>query len=120
MSYEKGRFAVFDGTSSDYHKVLEPGGSIAGYTVTEITPAAVKLQGADKSQTLQLRIGDLMQRVGSAWQPAGQGELPEGTPDSAALATGGSSPEAAAAPSAAGEPNDILKRLMQQREQELK
>ena len=27
MSYQKGFFAVFDGTSSDYHKVLEPGGT---------------------------------------------------------------------------------------------
>src|SRR5579864_933699 len=30
MSYSKGKFAFFDGTSPDYKKVLEPGATIAG------------------------------------------------------------------------------------------
>src|SRR5438046_851014 len=36
MNYDKGVFAVFDGSSSDYHKVLEAGGKIANYSVTAI------------------------------------------------------------------------------------
>jgi hypothetical protein len=60
MSYEKGRFAVFDGTSSDYHKVLEPGGSIAGYTVKEIRPDAVKLVSG--TNQLELAVGMQMRR----------------------------------------------------------
>ena len=60
MSYEKGRFAVFDGTSSEYHKVLEPGGSIAGYTVKEIRPDAVKLVSG--TNQLELAVGMQMRR----------------------------------------------------------
>ena len=36
MSYEKGRFAFFDGTSSDYRKVIGASDQIAGYTLSLI------------------------------------------------------------------------------------
>ena len=56
MSYEKGMFAFFDGNNSDLRKVLyqSDSNSIAGYTVAEITLAGVKLQTADKKQTVQI------------------------------------------------------------------
>jgi hypothetical protein len=96
---------------------------IAGYTVTEITPTSVQLQSADK-KTLRLNIGDVMRQNGSVWQLVRQGELSTdmGVGGSAAPAAteSTSAPEASAAPSSALEGNDILKRLMQQREQELK
>ena len=123
MSYEKGMFAFFDGNNSDLRKVLfqSDSNSIAGYTVAEITLAGVKLQTADKKQTVQLKIGDMMRQEGNDWQLAGRGELRRrSTAESAASAAEGSSPDAGAAPASAGEPNDILKKLMQQREQELK
>ena len=60
MSYESGPFAVFDGSSSEYHKVLGPGGKIAGYTVTEITHDFVKLTSS--TNELELKVGMQMRR----------------------------------------------------------
>jgi len=122
MSYEKGMFAFFDGNNSDLRKVLYQSDSngIAGYIVAEITLAGVKLQTADKKQTVEMKIGEMMRQEGNEWQPAGRGELPAGQAESAASAVEGSSPESGSAPGSAGEPNDILKKLMQHREQELK
>ena len=122
MSYEKGMFAFFDGNNSDLRKVLYPSDTngIAGFIVSEITLTGVKLQTADKKQTVQMKIGEMMRQEGSEWQVAGRGELPPSTAESTAPADQGSSPDAGSAPSSASEPNDVLKKLMQQREQELK
>ena len=126
MSYEKGMFAFFDGNQSNLRKVLYQSESdnIAGFTLAEITLAGVKLQTADKKQTVQMKIGEIMRQEGSNWQLAGSGQLFTGTSsgESAAPAAENSSPDAGAtsAPSPALEGNDILKKLMQQREQELK
>jgi hypothetical protein len=43
MSYAKGNFAFFDGTSPDFRKVLELDGSIADFKVTAITAKSVTL-----------------------------------------------------------------------------
>jgi len=53
MSYENGPFAVFDGSSSEYHKVLGPGGTIAGYTVAEISHDIVKLVSGTNEMELR-------------------------------------------------------------------
>ena len=117
MSYEKGMFAFFDGNQPYLRKVLyqSDSNSIAGYTVTEITLTGVTLQTADKKETVQMKIGEMMRQEGNHWLPAGKGELSAG-----ASGAENSSPDTNSAPSSAGEPNDILKKLMQQREQELK
>lgn len=140
MSYEKGMFAFFDGNQSNLRKVLYQSDSnnIAGFTLAEITLAGVKLQAADKKQTVELKIGQGMQQQGGSWQLAMQGGYSGGGnsgfgdfggrrgfgstsyDESAAPAADSSSPDASAAPSPALEGNDILKKLMQQRQQELK
>jgi hypothetical protein len=122
MSYEKGMFAFFDGNISDLRKVLYQSDTngIAGYTVAEITLAGVKLQTADKKQTVEMKIGEMMRQEGKEWQPAGRGELAASTAESAASTGEGSSSDAGSAPASASEPNDVLKKLIQQREQELK
>jgi len=123
MSYEKGMFAFFDGNNPDLRRVLyqSDSNSIAGYTVAEITLAGVKLQTADKKETVQMKIGDLMRQEGSRWQLAGQGELSADTSTGqSATPAENSSPATSATPSPAIEENDILKKLKQQREQELK
>lgn len=125
MSYEKGMFAFFSGNNSELCKVLyqSDSNSIAGFTVAKITLAAVQLQSTDKKQTVEMKIGDAMRQEGSAWQPAGQGELSAVTSTNesetlaAADAAGG---DANTPPASAAESSDILKRLMQQREKELK
>jgi hypothetical protein len=60
MSYENGPFAVFDGSSSEYHKVLGPGGTIAGYTVAEISHDIVKLVSG--TNEMELKVGTQMRR----------------------------------------------------------
>jgi hypothetical protein len=122
MNYPKGLFAFFDGNSSDLRKVLYESdtNSIAGYTVAEITLSGVKLQTADKKQTVQLKIGEMMRQVGNDWEPAGQSDLPASTADNTAPAAENSGSGTGSAPASAGAPNDILKKLMEQREKELK
>jgi len=120
MSYGKGMFAFFDGNNADLRRVLEVSGDVAGYTVTEITLAGVKLQSPDKKQTIPLRVGDLVRQENGVWQFAGRGDLAAGASASTASTAASSSTDASAAPASAGEPNDILKKLMEQREKELK
>jgi hypothetical protein len=60
MSYDRGIFAVFDGTSSDYHKLLGLNGKIAGYSVTEITHDHVKLTLG--TNEIELKVGMQMRR----------------------------------------------------------
>jgi hypothetical protein len=59
-----------------------------------------------------------MRQAGTEWQLAEQGETPGDTGEGAAPSAEGSTPDNSSV--SAGAPNDILKKLMQQREQELK
>jgi hypothetical protein len=134
MSYEKGMFAFFDGNQNNLRKVLyqSDSNSIAGYTVAEITPAGVQLQSADKKQTVKMKIGEIMRQNGDAWQLSGQGDLSVGAVGGFGTGGGSAAPgvtgntsvsgagsTASPAPSPALEGNDILRKLMQQRQSEL-
>ena len=115
MTYKKGMLAFFDGTDSDYRKVLGLNGVINGYTVAEITLHGVRLESAGKS--VEMKVGAHMRQEGKGeWQLAESGELP------ASAAEAGPATPDAPPPSAdsSSEGNDVLKKLMQQREQELK
>jgi len=126
MSYEKGTFAFFDGNQSNLRKVLYQSDSngIAGFKLAEITSAGVKLQTADKRQTLQMQVGEIMRQQGGGWQLAGKGQLftGGGGGQSAAPEAAGSTalPEESSSPSPALEGSEILRKLMQQTEKELK
>ena len=60
LSYDQGQFAVFDGTSGDYHKVLGVDGKIAGYTISQIGHDSVKLVSG--TNEVSLRVGMQMRR----------------------------------------------------------
>ncbi len=60
MSYARGTFAFFDGTSPDFRQVLELDGSIAGFKVTAITSKSVTLLSG--TNTLVLSIGTQVRR----------------------------------------------------------
>jgi len=60
MSYAKGNFAFFDGTSADFRKVLELDGEIAGFKVAAIAPKAVTLLSGTNKTVLE--IGMQMRR----------------------------------------------------------
>ena len=121
MSYRKGMFAFFNGTSDDYRKALQQGGKIAGYTVGKITFDDVQLQSS--GITIVMKVGAAMRQEGSQWvlrAPGEWGDLSsaESAPGSSDT-SGGQTMTSTNLPSS-GEQNDVLKRLMQQREQELK
>jgi hypothetical protein len=54
MSYAKGNFAFFDGSSADFRKVLELDGSIADFKVTGINPRSVTLLSGTNETVLPL------------------------------------------------------------------
>ena len=123
MSYEKGMFAFFNGNDSDLKKALRVTEKIADYTVVDISPNHVKLETADKKKQFDMNVGDAMRQENGKWVLAGPGEIsnePSAAETTASSAGSDTSSDSAtpAAPSAATEPNDVLKRLMQLREKE--
>lgn len=69
-----GPCAVFSGTHSEYHKVLEAGGTIAGFTVEEIGRDAVKLSSG--TNITDLKVGMQMRRnADGIWSVAQQTDL---------------------------------------------
>ena len=126
MSYEKGPFAFFDGTSSQYRRVVEPAETIAGYTVKEIGMDTVTLEGTN-GQPLQLAVGMQMRRQDdSEWQVS-TAAMPFDSGGSASSAgeRGTNAGSAAASTIASGSSSDggeseALKRLLQKREEEFK
>lgn len=74
---ESGPCAVFSGTHSEYHKVLETGGTIAGFTVDEIGRDAVKLSSG--TNVMDLKVGMQMRRnADGIWSVAQQAGLSGG------------------------------------------
>ena len=116
MSYEKGTFAFFDGTSSDYKKALKLTDSIAGYKVTNITPNSVKL--AAGTNELNLNVGAQLRREEDGpWLLASQFTSYAATP--ASTSTNGTAATITGSDTTSGgTESDILKRLMQKREKE--
>ncbi len=112
MSYAKGTFAFFSGSAPDYQKVLRREDEIAGFRITDIASDAVTL--ATSNSTVVVRVGSGMQ----------QDRLAGWTPVSGEIAAPQSSEQPAeAAPQPEHDPaasdTDVLKKLMQKREQEL-
>lgn len=99
-------YAFFDGSTSQFRKVLERGQEIAGHTVADITADRVRLE--INSESLELRVGTQMRRREDRW---------ELVRSSAAEASSGAS---TAASGSDGEEDDVVKRLMRQREEEMK
>ena len=117
MSYEKGRFAFFDGTSSEFRKTLKPSDKIAGYKIADIANDGIKL-AASSNQTISLPVGTQMRRVnGGHWTFAGHAEpVPDNSTASAAAPASNSSTETS--PALTGAESDVMKRLMLKRLQE--
>jgi hypothetical protein len=107
MSYEKGRFAFFDGSNSDYRKVLKPAETIAGFKITAVQPTCVRLETTN-GQIIDLCVGMQMSK-----QEQEDWRVSEPTVSSSSSPSSGT--EAAANGGAA---DDIVKRLLQRREQE--
>jgi len=118
MRYEKGLFAFFDGSLPAFRKALHEGDTIADYTVTRIDQRGVEL--TRNGQKIPLAIGQQLQRPpGGDWLPTAID-----TPPPAPPATPGASSTATPTPSDSPTPppgaSDVLKRLMEQRQKQLK
>ena len=114
MTYEKGTFAFFDGTSSDYKKALKLTDTIAGYKLTTIAPNGVKL--ASGTNEVDLGVGAQLRREEDGpWLLGGKGGSYSDTPTStsATAAAPAATAESDAAPS--GPESDVLKKLMERR-----
>jgi len=108
MSYEKGSFAFFDGSSSDYKKALKLNDSIAGYKLMSIAPTSIKLVSG--TNEVQLQVGTQMRREDEgAWAVSSKPET---------LSASTSTSSSSSPPASSGADSDILKKLMQRREQE--
>lgn len=117
MSYEKGRFAFFDGTSADYQKALKHADEIAGFRVAAIGNGSVTLAKGDEE--VELRVGSQMRREeAGSWQVAGGGPEEMASATSVSPSATAASPNTAGAAGAGDPDNEVLKRLMQRREQE--
>ena len=55
MAYEKGPFVFFEGSPSEYQKVLQKDQSIGGFKIGEIAPDSVKL--VSPTNEIDLKIG---------------------------------------------------------------
>jgi len=110
MSYEKGRYAFFDGSGSDFRKVAKPEDLIAGFKIIEVAPTCVKLEMTN-GQILELCVGmQMKKREDEDWQLAGKADAAEGS----SRTTSSASSAVASGP----ESEEILKRLQQRREQD--
>jgi hypothetical protein len=119
MSYRKGMFAFFSGTSDDYQKVLQQGGSIAGYKVGKITFDGVQLQTA--TTNIDMKVGAAMRQEGGGWElnePGQWGESPVTPAESGNSQNTQTTGETSAPAPSSAAPNDILKRMMEQRAQQ--
>jgi len=114
-------YAFFSGTSPEYQKAVQQGGTIAGYTVTNIDFNGVHLQNAGKE--VHMTVGSAMRQEGGGWVLSMPGQWTEssvtdtGSQNSAAAsaATGATSTDSLPSGGAA---SDVLKRLMELRKQQ--
>jgi hypothetical protein len=128
MSYEKGRFAFFDGSSSEYRKTLKAEGTIADFKVLDIGGKSVKLDG--KGKQIELRVGSQLRREdGGEWKVTEGGDIPSSSggrssgsasasDSSKGAGTSGNSDSSSS--SGSGGVSEVLKRLLEQREKETK
>jgi hypothetical protein len=147
MAYEKGAFAFFEGSRSEFTKVLKPEGVIAGHKLVDIYANSVKIEADGKE--IELPVGSQMRREDEgAWQVAeahGGGyssalsadgesfsrstrsdrgrDYSRSRRESGSASTRGESPESrspasANASSPSANQEEILKRLMERREKE--
>ncbi len=132
MVTQEKTLAFFSGTRPDFNKVLPVKGSIAGATVTRIAPNEVEIEREGKKTVLTIGQPLPLGNAVTASSPPAAGNTPAPSPNAPAP---GPSPAASEAP-ATGQPaaspatsgsaplnfdrDELIKRMMQRRQQETK
>jgi hypothetical protein len=112
MDSTKGRLAFFNSSNASFRKAMGQGAMIADFTVTRIEPDRVELTKDSKSTWLAM--GQQLRRPpGGEWEPGAGGSL-------AAEAGSSAGPDNASAPAIPAGADDVVKRLMEKRQQQLK
>jgi hypothetical protein len=115
MDSAKGRLAFFNSSNPSFRKAMAQGGMIADFTVARIETDRVELTKDSKSTWLAM--GQQLRRPpGGEWEPGAGASL-------AGEVGSNAGPDAAAAPAAPAIPadaDDVVKRLMEKRQQQLK
>ena len=129
LRFERGTFAFFDGNASEYRKTLQVDSVIAGHTVGAITPQLVTLSVSNRPP-IQLRVGQRLRKDSEgAWQLVASAGASDGfsrSSGSGSASSSGSTGSGAAASTTTTTGDDppgsdeILKRLLKKREQEMK
>ena len=106
--------AFFSGSRPDYDKVAAVNGDIAGAKVTRIAPGGIELNRAGKK--IVVAVGQTVPFDDSA-----PGATPPPSDDAtAAPATAGAAGPASASNTLPGNLNDVMRRMMERRQQQLK
>ena len=116
--------AFFEGSKAEYNATIRLGESIAGYRVAEIRTDGVKLE--TENQQIDLPVGaGLSRQVEGKWQIVSASDLsarrgPESGSPETIQTRPTSSGDSAETKSSEGSTNDVLRKLMERRKQELK
>lgn len=128
MAYEKGAFAFFEGSSSEFTKVLKANGVIAGHKIVDILANGVKLE--IDGQVVDLAIGSGLRRedqglwaISDAVSTSNGGSSSrrsrsERSEDSGSDHSSSSSTSTSSSAAPSGDQSEILKRLMERRAKE--
>jgi hypothetical protein len=123
MTFPKGTFAFFDGNAAEYRKTLQLQALIAGHTVTAITPQSVTLSESNRPPVL-LKVGQRLRKdAEGVWKLVAGGSGEAFTRSGGSAGAGSGAVSSSSATSTTEDPpgsDEILKRLLKKREQELK
>lgn len=109
----KGLQAFFDSSDAAYRKALREGDTVAGYTVKKIHADRVELTAGETATTLAVSQ-QLQRKEGGEWTVSAR-EVPRAAPTAAAGAAGAAEP-----PPIPANASEVLRRLMEQRQKQLK
>lgn len=120
MSFARGTFAFFDGNASEYRKTIQVDAMIAGHTVRAITPQSVTLIESNRPP-IQLRVGQRLRKDSEGvWQPVATAVVDALTRSGGSGSANGATAGATSATEDPPGSDEILKRLLKKREQEMK
>lgn len=119
MQSEKGVVAFFDSTDPAFRKTLREGESVGGFKVERIAPDSVDLSAGDKPVSLRV-AQELRRPEGGEWKVSTTERRSESSTSTLAARGSATPAQPAAPPPIPPGASDALRRLMEQRQKQLK